>query len=231
MPLPANDAFDDALTLPVTGGEHAGNLADATTEFGEQDGRHTVWYRFRARRTGRLWINGSGACAQVSVYAGRGVDDLELLKTGRFVRFDARRGRVYHASVDCSSPGYGDYNIRVSDGSIAGEGVELAVDAGQTLDSVRSRGVRLSVSAKSRVEVGLELTVSRSVARRLGLDSRVLGSARGKVMPGRPLPAAVRLTRRAQRALGDETSLKATVQLELSKSTVPDRFLSVPVTL
>jgi hypothetical protein len=229
MPLPPNDSFDDAITLSATG-EHTGNLADATTEFGEASGEHTVWYRVRAPRTGRLWISASG-CAHASLYEGRTVDELELLKSGRWMRFDARRGRVYRVAVDCSFPGYGDYGIRVSDGSIAGEGVEMAVAAGQTLDSVRSRGLRLSVSAKSRVEVGLELRVSKSTARSLGLDSRVIGRAHGRVGAGRPLPAVVRLTRAARRALDGSTALNATLRLDLPKSTVPDRILSQAVTL
>ena len=230
MPLPPNDAFDDAITLAAAGGTHTGNLADATTEFGEEGGEHTVWYRVRAPRTGRLSISGSG-CAQVSVYEGRTVDGLELVKTGRFLRFDARRGRVYRVSVDCSYPGYGDYGIRVSDGSIAGEGVEMAIAPGQTLGSVRSRGLRLSVSAQSRAAVTLELRVSPSVARSLGLRDRVIGRTSGRVTGGRTLAAAVRLTRRARRALDGESGLSATVRLELSKSRVPERFLSAGVTL
>jgi hypothetical protein len=231
MPLPANDAFDDAVRLSVPG-VHAGNLADATTELGEPGGEHTVWYRFRARRTGRLSLTASGPCAYVSLYRGRTVDALKASKVRRFGYFNARRGRVYHASVGCPyAAGFGDYELRLSDGSIAGEGVEMAVVAGQTLDTVRSRGLRLSVSAKSHVEIDLELRVSRSTARELGLDDRVLGSTHGKVSSGRALPAAIRLSREAHRALEGETGLNATVQLELTKSTVPERFLTVPVTL
>jgi hypothetical protein len=230
MPLPPNDAFDDAMTLRVPG-EHAGNLADATTELGEPRGEHTVWYRFRARRTGRLWLEATPSCAQVSVYEGRSVDELKSLKIGRFDDFRARRGRVYHASVECSFPGFGEYSIRLSDGSIAGDGVEMAIDPGQTVETVRSRGLRLSVSAKRRVEIEVELRVSRSTMRRLGLDDRVLGSTRGRIKPGRPLPAAVRLTREARRALDGEQNLNATVRLELPRSKVPERFISLPVTL
>jgi hypothetical protein len=230
MPLPANDAFDDAVSVSVPG-VHAGNLADATTELGEPGGEHTVWYRFRARRTGRLSLTASGTCAQVSLYRGRTVDALKPVKMRRFGYFDARRGRVYHASVDCAYDGFGDYELRLSDGSIAGEGVEVAVDAGQTLETVRSRGLRLSVSAKRRVEIDLELRVSRSTARELGLDDRVLGRMHGRVTGGRALPAVIRFSREASRALEGETGLNATVRLELTKSTVPERFISVPVTL
>ncbi len=230
MPLPANDAFDDAMTLAAAGGSHTGNLADATTEFGEEDGEHTVWYRVRAPRTGRLWVRGSG-CAQIAVYEGRAIDSLELVESGRFLRFDARRGRVYRIAVDCGFPGYGDYGIRVSDGSVAGEGISVAVAPDQTLESVRSRGLRLSVSAQSRARVALELRVSRSLARSLGLRDRVIGRASGRVDGGRSLTAAIRLTRRARRALDGATELEATVRLELPKSTGPGRFLSEAVTL
>ena len=230
LPLPANDAFDDAHTLPVPGA-HAGNLADATAEFGEQDAEHSVWYRLRPRRTGRLRVDASGECATVSVYEGRRVDELELVERGGSFSFRARRGRVYRAAVDCRSPVFGDYALRVSDGSIAGEGISLTVDAGQTLDAVRARGLRMSVAAARRAEVALELRVSRSTARRLGLDDRVIGRARGTTRPAAGLPAVVRLTRRAKRALEGETSLDATVRLELRRSKSPDRFLSVPVSL
>jgi hypothetical protein len=232
MPLPPNDAFDAAITLSPAGGQHAGNLADATAEFGEEGGEHTVWYRVRAPRTGRMWITTSGGCAYASLYQGRTVDELELLRSGSWMRFDARRGRVYRISVDCNyQPGYGDYAIRISDGSIAGEGVEMTLADGQTLDSVRSSGLRLTVSALSRAEVDLELRVSRSTARSLGLDSRVIGRTHGRVQSGRPLPAVVRLTRRARRALDGETAVDATVVLELPKAPVRDRFLSQAVTL
>jgi hypothetical protein len=230
MPLPANDAFDDAITLRIPG-EHAGNLADATSELGEPRGEHTVWYRFRARRTGRLWLDATGGCAGVSLHRGPSVDALEPVKLGRFGEFRARRGRVYHAAIDCPFPGFGDYRVRLSDGSVKGDGVELAIDPGQTLETVRARGLRLSVSAERRVEIEVALRVSRSTARRLGLDDQVLGSTRGKITPGRPLPAAVRLSREARRAVDGEDALKATVRLELTKSTATDRFVSLPVTL
>jgi hypothetical protein len=230
MPLPSNDAFEDAIRLPVPG-EHAGNLADATTELGEPRGEHTVWYRFRARRTGRLWLTATGQCAETSLYKGRSVDTLKRVKTGRFGDFQARRGRVYHASVDCSFAGFGDYSVRLSDGSIAGDGVEMAVDAGQTLETVRSRGLRLSVSAERRVEIAVELRVSRSTARRLGLDGQVLGRTRGRIRSGRPLPAAIRLRREARRALDGEEALDATVRLQLPRSKVSERFISVAVSL
>lgn len=230
MPLPSNDAFDDALRLPVPG-EHAANLADATTELGEPRAKHTVWYRFRARRTGRLWLNATGACAEVSLYTGSALDDLEAVKVGWSGSFQARRGRVYHASVACSFPGFGDYGIRLSDGSIAGDGVEMAIAPGQTLETVRSRGLRLSVSAKRRVEIAVQLRVSRSTARRLGLDDQILGATRGRIPSGRPLPAAVRLSRQVRRALDGEETLDAIVRLELPKSKVRQRFISVSVTL
>ena len=149
MPLPANDAFDDALTMRVPF-VHAGNLADASSELGEADGTHSVWYRFRPRRTGTYWLEATGTCAVARLYSGGAVDDLRAVRAGRRNSFRLRRGRIYHAAVDCSAPGYGDYAVRLSDGSIEGEGVELEVIAGQTLDSVRASGVRLNVSAARR---------------------------------------------------------------------------------
>ncbi len=107
----------------------------------------------------------------------------------------------------------------------------MAVAPDQTVESVRGRGLRLSLSAESRAEVALELRVSRSTARSLGLRNRVIGRASGRVTGGRTLTAAIRITRAAKRALDGESALSATVRLELPKSRVPERFLSAGVTL
>ena len=230
MPLPAHDAFDDALTMRVPF-VHAGNLADATPELGETDAAHSVWYRFRPRRSGTYWLDATGTCAVATLYSGGTVDGLRAVRPGRGNGLKLRRGRIYHAAVDCGSPGYGDYSVRLSDGSVEGEGVELEVVAGQTLDNARGRGVRLNVSAARTVEIAVELRVSRSTARRLGLESRVIGRLEGRLNANRARPAAVRMTRAARRAVAEESTLNATIRLELPESEVPDRFIEVPVTL
>ena len=77
-----------------------------------------------------------------------------------------RRGRIYHASVDCSSPGYGDYGVRLSDGSIAGDGVELEVVPGQTVDSVRApcpgKPCRFALAAGGGIDNWGDLTLVRT---------------------------------------------------------------------
>ena len=230
MPTPDNDAFDDARTMGVPF-VHAGNLADATAELGEDDASHSVWYRFRARRSGVHWLEARGTCATARLFTGGSVDDMRAVEAGRGNGFRLRRGRIYHASVDCVSPGYGDYQLRLSDGSIEGDGVKVEVVRGQTVDSVRSRGLRLTVSAARGVEMALELRVSKTTARRLALESRVIGRLKGKLAANVARPAAVRLTREARRALEGEAGVNATIRLQLPKSPLPDQVLSVPVIL
>jgi hypothetical protein len=229
MPLPANDAFHDATTVGVPS-VNVGNLADATSELGENDDAHSVWFRFRPRRTGSYWLQATGTCAGVAVYRGGSVDEAELVQS-RSDGYRLRRGRVYHASVTCYGSGFGDYELRLSDGSIEGDGVTVEADAAQTVDSVRARGLRLTASAARPVAVDMRLRVSRRTARRLDLSSRTIGRLRGHLQGGLPRAAAIRLSREARRALQDETDLAATLRVEVTGSTSPDRFLDLPVSL
>ena len=89
----------------------------------------------------------------------------------------------------------------------------------------------MTVTAERRVGVGIELKVSRATANRLGLKSRVLGTAQGPVNYNRSLPVDLRLTRAARRALADVEHLKATVRLEILRTDAPNRVLTVPVSL
>ena len=236
--LPANDAFADARRVTVPS-RHAGSLADATGELGEPRfgaaaQQQTVWYRFRAPRTGRLTVEAASAsCAAVAVYTGTRLDGLRAVAgSGQStMRFRARRGRMYRVAVFC---GYGagrDYELTISDGSIKGKGVEVALAAGQTVDGIRARGLRAILTTRRRVTVGIDLLVSPSTARRLDLDSRVLGRATGTLDYNEKLPAAVRLTADAKRALEGETGLSATLRLTLLKTKAPNRVLTVPVRL
>jgi hypothetical protein len=233
MPLPANDAFADAKPISIPG-KYRGNAADATAELGEDESHsHSLWYRFRPRRTVNLtidWIRGycSGG---VKLYTGSRLTSLRKVGDGPPIRLKALRGRLYHLAVDCYIPSLGDFIVTLSDGSIKGKGVKLAVDDGQTVDSVRARGLRMTVTAERRVGVGIELKVSRATADRLGLKSRVLGTAQGPVNYNRSLPVDLRLTRAARRALADTEHLKATVRLEILRSDAPNRVLTVPVSL
>ena len=187
------------------------------------------------RRTGRLTLEATTANgdASVAVYSGSQLGELRRVASalGRPVRFVATRGRTYHVAVDVSRPSNGDFTLDVSDGSIAGKGVELAVMSGQTVHRVSVRGLRLSVSARRQVTVGLQLRVSPRTARRLGLQAHVLGRARGTLQPGDKLPATIRLTPSARRALAGEAALRATVRVTILHSSAPNRTLDVPVRL
>jgi hypothetical protein len=241
---PDNDAFSHPTRLPV-GEELSGSLAEATAELGEPSGpSHTVWFRYRAAHDAPITVDtgGSGAFTFLAAYTGSELNKLKEVASdggssptgmGSTVRFKAKRGHVYRIAVGTydSSPSPTDYKVWLSDGSIKGKGVTLAVDAGQTVDSVRSGGLHARVDARRRVRVTLALRVSRHVARQLGLHTRVLGRTSGPVDYGQSLPATVALTRKATRALDGETSLKAALRLTLVHSKAPNRVLTVPVTL
>ncbi len=196
-PFPANDAFADAERIGAPG-RATGSLLDATSEVGEP--RHggvratsTVWYRFRAARTGELTIDTEAGCAGAAVYTGSDLSRLRRVdaRVTDALRFRARRGRTYRVAVFCYGPG-SDFELTVSDGSIAGKGVEAAVDAGQSVDDLRRRGLAAMVRTRRRVSLDIALVVSRSTARRLGLGDRVLGRRRGDSArtPSAPPPSA-----------------------------------------
>jgi hypothetical protein len=246
---PANDAFADAQKLRV-GGEVSGVLAEATAELGEPahgpNGPHTtVWFRYRSPRNARLTIDtgGSEMDTLLAAYTGSDVSDLHQVAAdddsspsgnlGSTIRFNARRGRTYRIAVDSygGEPGTGVYKLWLSDGGIKGKGVTLAVDGGQSVDSARDHGLRLTVTARRRVPMAVALRVSRATARRLGLSNRLLGRTRGRIDYGQALHATIRLRRAAREALEDVESLRGVVKLTLPRSTAPDKTLTVPVVL
>jgi hypothetical protein len=242
---PTNDAFTDAARLPV-GQEMTGSLAEATVELGEPGGGplHSVWFRYRAKHTARVTVDtgGSGAWTALNSYTGSSLSELKPVAsdfgsspsgTGSTIRFKARRGHVYRIAVDSydAQPDPADYKIWLSDGSIKGKGVTMAVDPGQTVESVRAHGLHLRVEARRRVRVGIAFRVSRHVAHRLGLGKRVLGRAGGIVDYNQSLPAALPLSHKAARALEGETGLKGTLHLTLLGTKAPNRVLDVSVTL
>ena len=233
-PLPAHDDFSAARTLRIPG-EYKGNLADATAELGEAERhRHSVWYRIKPRRTGKLTIDlDRRRCggSSMTLYTGSELPSLHRVRSGFPIRLNAKRGRVYRLVVDCTHPGLGDFVVSLSDGSIKGKGVKLAVNPNQTVDSALANGLRLTVSAKRRVGVGIDLRVSSAMARRLGLKTRILGHTSGAVDYGKSLPAVLRLSGAARRALADAEHLKATVRLEILRTDAPNRVLTVPVSL
>jgi hypothetical protein len=241
-PLPPNDAFAKATRIRIPG-YYPGNLADTTAEPGE-DAHHThsLWYRFRPHRTGKLTIDFAvvGYDCKMQLYTGRSLRRLKLVKRGAGdvadalpppMRLTVRRGVRYHLVLDCNTLEWGDFALTLSDGSIKGKGIALAVGARQTLASVRKRGLRMRVTARRRAGVGVDLRVSRRTARTLGLRSRVLGRTSGVVDRGKPLRASVRLSREARRALTRAPHLEGIVRLEILRSEAPNRVLTLPIKL
>ena len=129
LPPPANDAFDDAVTL--SGGvpiEVTGTTVGATTESGEPDhyngGGASIWYRWTADVTGAVVIE---TCetdpeldTEVFVYTGGAVDDLTLVEGVAYdlcgnqsrVQLNAIAGRTYQIAVD-SFAGTGPVTLRL----------------------------------------------------------------------------------------------------------------------
>jgi hypothetical protein len=231
---PANDAFADARRIRVPG-LYSGNLEDATTELGEPatSGGSTVWYRIRPAHSGRLTADVGDSACDASVAAFTGSDLGELHPVGRerpTIRFAAQRGRTYRLRVACSGGVMGTYTLDVSDGSIEGKGVQMSVVPGQTVDGVRAHGLRLDVSARRKVGVAIDLLVSSTTRRRLGLADRVIGHVRGTLGYGQKAPATIRLERSARRALAGHDRLDATARLTLLDN-APNRVLERPVRL
>jgi hypothetical protein len=244
---PANDALADAKKVKI-GQEYGGVLTEATAELGEpahgvQGPYHSVWFRYKAPRRGPLTIDtgGSEFDTILAVYTGPDASHLRLKKDddgspsvdlGSTVRFKTKRGRVYRIAIDSySRDNTGAYKLWLSDGGIKGKGVAMAVDPGQTVDSVRSHGLRLHVSARRRVPMAVKLRVSRRTANKLGLKSRTIGRTAGPIDYGQSLQAVIPLTHAARDALDGVASLRATVRLTLPKSTAPDKVLTARVGL
>ena len=259
---PANDAFGAARSVQVPG-QYTGSLAQASAEPGEPShagpGPHqSVWFRFRAARTGRVTIDtdGSHFDTTLGAYTGRDVSALEEIASNddvggtedaegdedagqdgpdpysSVISFVARRGETYHVALDSFSEDEdGSYVLNISDGSIRGEGVTLAVDRGQTVRSVRSRGLDLVAGTRRPVTLGIELVVDRRTARRLGLRRQVIARTRGSVGHRGELPVNLVLTSAARRALANQRSLAAWVRLTLVESNAPNRVLQAPIRL
>jgi hypothetical protein len=189
---PDNDNFADAAKLAV-GQEFVGSVREATAELGEPahygvGPYRTVWYRYRATSTGRHTVEADAPDGVIlAAYTGSDVDDLEAVAEGSWtIRFKARRGRTYRIAVsswnsEVPEPGHEEFKLWLSDGGIKGKGVALSVNAGQSVDSVRSGGLRMQITARRRVPMAVALRVSRATARKLGLHSRLLGRSHGTI--------------------------------------------------
>ena len=241
-PQPRNDAFANATPIRIPG-EFAGDLLNATGEPGEyRNHSHSVWYPFRPRRTGKLTFDFAvgGYDCKMRLYRGRELRGLELVKVGGSayadgptepMRLTVRRGVLYHLALTCEEMERSTYVLTVSDGSIRGKGIKLTVDPNQTVSRVRARGLKMTVAAKRRARVGIEMRVSRRTAQRLRLASRVLGRTERVLDYSDTKRAVIRLTPAARRRLLDVRHLRVTVRLEILRSDAPNRVLTVPVTL
>jgi hypothetical protein len=241
-PPPRNDAFANAKAIRIPG-EFAGDLLNATGEPGEYEHHsHSVWYRFRSRRTGTLTLDFAvgGYDCKMRLYTGRELWALKVVKVGGSayadgptepMRLTVRRGVLYHLALNCEEMERSTYALTVSDGSIRGKGITLTVDPDQTVSRVRARGLKLTVSAKRRAHVRIDVRVSRRTARRLRLGSRVLARTERVLDYSDTKRAVIRLTAAARRALAGVGHVTVTVRLEILRSDAPNRVLSVPVTL
>jgi hypothetical protein len=239
---PRNDGFANATPIRIPG-EFAGDLLNATGEPGEhRTHRHSVWYRFRPRRTGRLTLDfgASGYDCKMRLYTGRQLRDLRLVKVGGSVyadgptepmRLTLRRGVLYHLALNCEEMERSTYVLTVSDGSIRGKGITLAVDPDQTVGGVRARGLKMTVAAKRRARVGIDVRVSRRTAQRLRLASRVLGRTERVLDYSDTKRAVIRVTLAARRALAKVRHIRVTLRLEILRSDAPNRVLIVPIRL
>jgi hypothetical protein len=243
---PPNDNFADAQRVAI-GEEYSGSLTEATAELGEpqyegMNASHSVWFRYRAPRTGPLTIDTGGSVGQtvLAVFTGGKLSNLHEVGSSAFtsptgngavVRFKGRRHRTYRIVIDTYYDSPKSYKLWLSDGGVKGKGVAMSVDPGQTVDSVRSHGLRVNVSARRRVGAALSLRVSRRTAHRLGLESSVLGRASGPVDYGQSLHGVISLTSAARHALDGVGHLRARLRLTLRGSKAPDKTLTLPVRL
>jgi hypothetical protein len=126
---PSNDAFRDAFRVRL-GSNVNGNVKGATKERGEPRhaesvARHSVWYRFRARRKVTVLFSTcrSDFDTVVAVYSGGEVTSLRQVDfnndgcgedaAGSRVSFTARPGTTYHVAVVGFTP-EGRFTLSVS---------------------------------------------------------------------------------------------------------------------
>lgn len=245
-PRPLNDAFGDASRVRLFG-TYTGSTCQATKEFGEPQHRRgtdpgrSLWFRFRPRRTQRLTLDTalSDFDTLLAVYRGRDLSRLRVVArdddsgpgTTSLIRFTARRGTTYSIALS-GYGGAGDFTLNVADDSARGIGVKIDLQEGQTLTTARDSGLRTNVRCRRECRLRLEAVVSRATARRLGLRSPVLGRAAGS-LPGndQALPATLRFSAQAVRALRRVSSVALSVRATLLGTRSRRRTVSTPITL
>jgi hypothetical protein len=250
---PSNDDFGEALAISAPG-DYSGTVDGASAELFEpahagSGPSQSVWFRYRARFTGNLSVDTAGSAFDTTLAAYTGDDVGELHEAAANdddtlgggpprsqIRFQVRRGRTYMIAVDSFGglPAAGDqaaYALHVSDGSIDGKGVRLAIPAGQTMAGVLTDGLRIHVENRNITTIGVDVRVNRATARRLRMPSRVIAHGDGRLGWNDVVDTDLRLTPAARRALRDEVVLRGSVRLELVGTSAPDRVLSVPFRL
>ncbi|MCP4342407.1 MAG: hypothetical protein GY799_26900, partial [Desulfobulbaceae bacterium] len=111
---PANDDFDDAITLEGISGQTSGSNKDATKETGEPDHAgisrcKSVWWTWTAPETEYFSFDTNGGIFILAVYTGSDVETLtEVASTYSNVIFKAQSGVRYYIAVDGYSGKYGD---------------------------------------------------------------------------------------------------------------------------
>jgi hypothetical protein len=174
------------------------------------------------------------------LYTGRTLRGLRLVKVGGSVyadgptepmRLTLRRGVLYHLALNCEEMERSTFVLTVSDGSIRGKGITLAVAPDQTVGRVRARGLKMTVAAKRWARVGIDVRVSRRTPQRLGLASRVLGRTERVLDYSDTKRAVIRLTPAARRALAGVRHVRVMLRLEILRSDAPNRVLIVPIRL
>jgi hypothetical protein len=247
---PSNDAFADALRVAAPG-DYTGTVEGATAEAGEPSHAgsgpsQSVWFRYRARFTGKLSVDtiGSAFDTTLAAYTGDDVADLQEVASNdddtlgggpprSQIRFTVRRGQTYMIALDSfaglrESGAQAAYALHLSDGSIPGKGVTLAIAPGQTMAGVMQDGFRVHVANRNITTVGIDVRVNRATAHRLQMPTRVIAHGEGRLGWNDAVDADLQLTAAARRALRDEVVLKGSVRLELLGTSAPDRVLTVP---
>jgi hypothetical protein len=246
---PANDDFAEARVLSRAG-RYSGSTLGASQELGERShhgstgGSRSVWYRWRAPRSGlvRLDTVGSEYDTVLAVYTGGALgalrriasnDDGESSDASR-LSFRARRGVTYRIAVDGFERGEsGEYVLTLNDGGVAGVGLTLAVPPGQTLAGALARGLRTTVGCERTCRIRVEALVGEPTRRALGLPRRVLASTGGR-LPGdadEGRAATLRFPAATARALRRRGTVTLTVRATLLGSVAADRTLSRQVRL
>jgi hypothetical protein len=244
--VPPNDAFVDAIALKP--GRVQGSNTLATRELGEpavaEGGGGSVWYRYRTNTRQRVTLDTSnssfdtvlgvftgdlGTLRRIASNDDGGVADTSLLS------FTAVPRRTYWILVDGYESGRGSFELGLSDGSVAGYGVTLAEPQSTDLSTVLERGLRTTVGCRRSCSLELQVRVSQTTARRIGLPrsangvlARTTGRLRGD---GSDVAAVLRFSRAARRALRDDSSVTVVLRAELKGTRSSNRFVTRTIRL